>query len=140
MALDVRLNMRKHMKIAIAIVLVAVFFYVGPIVYGWVTSKPMYGCFGGESRCMCGHEFFILLEEDKAYYYVPGHDDKSYAGDVVREDNKALISYIDSAEPRAILSYEEGKHFYTSLQKDEVRCELPQVTNPWRTIFPLYTD
>ena len=122
------------LKRLLVIGLIPIVIYFIVIFMSKIQSKPLLGHFkiGEDFVCVCGHESFTLIENDRYYDFCPGHNDKYLCGKIVRKKGK--VHFVDK----------EGKIIYTLRWNGKKHYEIhngkkknvEQVNNPWRTWLP----
>lgn len=128
---------RKHYIILTVFLLAVSLVYFIPVILAKSRAVPMYGMFDLGGGCMCGHHLFIVLEDDAAYQYTPGHNDREYMGRVER-DGDTLKIYLDwSVDKYWQVQYDGREHTVVTRENGEA-YPFPQVNNPWREWVPLW--
>ena len=129
--------MKKKYVIALSLLMVILLIYFVPIMLAKGHAKPLFGDFDMGSKCMGGHEIFLLLEKDRCYQSCPGHDDKIDWGVISRGVDSVTIYSADGVTPWARVDYSGTEHFITYTEDGE-RRSLPQVVSPWRLRLSYY--
>ncbi|MBK1856606.1 hypothetical protein JO972_16700 [Verrucomicrobiaceae bacterium 5K15] len=129
--------MKKKYVIAISLVGLLLLVYVIPIIVAKSRARPLMGHFDLESKCMGGHEIFLLIENGRYYFDCPGHNEKDDMGRVARSGDSITLLGLHDDLPWARVDWNGSKHSITFI-KDGENQDLPQVVSPWRLRLPYY--
>jgi hypothetical protein len=110
-----------------------------------VKSRPLYGYYDIDARCMGGHEIFLDLKMDLAYQYCPGHRDRKLVGRVIRDSSSATVVDPKDGKLWFRIDWNGIGHSLTFLKDGDSSSviglirdhkDLHQVTSPFRIWLP----
>lgn len=128
--------MNRRILITVAVIMsLGLLGYIVPCLVAALKARPLYGNFDMGLRCMCGHDIFLYLDETQANENCPGHPDLNPMGPVVRAKDSLTILHSEDGTPWLRIDYDGSRHTVTSAEKGKSE-DLPQVSNPWRTLLP----
>lgn len=130
--------------ITVLITILALVVYFSAWAYSKSQSRPLFGIFDIDYKCMGGHEIFLDLDSSDAFFNCPGHRDRKRAGRIIRSDTTVVVlDLLDS--PWLRIDWDGSGYSLSFLQPPggeskvgTIPAPVPiqQVTNPWRLWIP----